>query len=394
MKPLSSFGRILCVAFLFATLFGVLTGARNAQAANHDAWQIIPSTNVAGMFNQLYGIAAISNNNVWAVGASTGSSDQSLIEHWNGSSWQSVSTSDSRLNPKLQAVAAIPGTHEVWAVGTQSSTKNGSQTLTERWNGSSWQVIPSPLFDVTYGPSGGIDILNSVVAISKNNAWATGMSYNNQEKTQEELIEHWNGKQWSIFPHATVPGAFYSWLNSVTACSAHDIWAVGQSVGTAGENTLVEHWNGHAWQIIPAQNPGAVANALYGVTCIPGTHQLWAVGNYLQSSEENYQTLTERWNGTSWQIVPSPNIGTFGSNLMSVTALSANDAWAAGKGNDQGLIEHWNGTSWNVVSQPVPATINELAAITHVPGTDRLWTVGDYYASDYNSQLTLIERYS
>jgi hypothetical protein len=396
MKSLSSFGRILCAAFLFAILFSALTGARNAQAANHDVWQIIPSTSVGGASNQLYGVAAIAHNDVWAVGTSLGSSyqHQSLIEHWNGSSWRSVSTPDSKFNPTLKAVAAIPDTHEVWAVGTQVSTSNGSQTLIERWNGKVWQIIPSPLFDATYGPSGGTNILNSVVAISKNNAWATGMYYNNQEQTQKELIEHWNGKHWRIVPTTTISGVNTSLLNAVTACSANNVWVVGQSVGTAGENTLVEHWNGHTWQIIPAKNPGDAANALYGVTCIPGTNKLWTVGNYLQNSQGNYQTLTERWNGKVWQVIASPSIGTFGSNLLSVTALSANNAWAVGSGNDQGLIEQWNGRSWNVVSQPVPSTLNELAAITHVPGNDQLWAVGDYYASDYNSQLTLIEQYS
>ncbi len=368
----------------------MLTGAGNAQAANRDAWQTIPSTNGTQEFNQLYGVAAISKNNAWAVGASTGSSNQSLIEHWNGSSWQTVSTPDSGLYPVLHAVAAIPETNQVWAVGTQWTVANGVQTLIERWNGSSWQIIPSPLIQGNTGDP--TNILYSVVATSKDNAWATGVYNKNASHPQAELIEHWNGKQWSIVPGATIPGANYGWLYGVTACSANNVWAVGQSIGTAGENTLVEHWNGHVWQLSQAQNPGAIANNLYGVACIPGTKQLWATGNSLTAG--SYQTLTERWNGTTWQILPSPNSGTFGSNLVSVTALSPDNAWAVGNGNgdDQGLIEHWDGTSWNVVSQP--ATINELAAIARVPGTDTLWAVGDYYASDYNSQLTLIEQYS
>jgi hypothetical protein len=63
------------------------------------------------------------------------------------------------------------------------------------------------------------------------------------------------------------------------------------------------------------------------------------------------QTVTERWNGTSWALVPSPAEGLLGS----VTATSASNAWAVGLtgsslGRGTGIIEHWNGNSWTCVS--------------------------------------------
>src|SRR5258707_4029277 len=43
------------------------------------------------------------------------------------------------------------------------------------------------------------------------------------------------------------------------------------------------------------------------------------------------QTLIERWNGTSWEIVSSPNTSPTQSNLLySVTCGSASDCWAVG----------------------------------------------------------------
>ena len=38
----------------------------------------------------------------------------------------------------------------------------------------------------------------------------------------------------------------------------------------------------------------------------------------------------EHWNGTSWAIVPSPNMGTGNNHLNGVAAVSASDVWAVG----------------------------------------------------------------
>jgi hypothetical protein len=45
-------------------------------------------------------------------------------------------------------------------------------------------------------------------------------------------------------------------LYSVAALSADDVWAVGTSYagyqGLYEGHTLIEHWDGHSWQIIPS----------------------------------------------------------------------------------------------------------------------------------------------
>src|SRR5262249_42882908 len=65
------------------------------------------------------------------------------------------------------------------------------------------------------------------------------------------------------------------------------------------------------------------------------------------------KTLIERWNGSTWARVPSPDPGLI-EGLFSVSAVSRNDAWAVGvyvKRQAQAaffhtLILHWNGTRW------------------------------------------------
>ncbi len=134
---------ILGNAFIFVTLLGILTGACNTPVANHATWKIIPGKNSHLAFNELHGVTAITNNNVWAVGESFGgNSHQSLIEHWNGTIWQIVPTPNHTLFSTLQAVAAIPGTDQAWAVGSQYTKAQGYQPLIERWNGKVWQLVP------------------------------------------------------------------------------------------------------------------------------------------------------------------------------------------------------------------------------------------------------------
>ncbi len=383
---------ILSGTFIFVVLLSVLTCASNTQAANHAAWEIIPSQNSRLPFNELLGVTAITNTNVWAVGESFGgNSHQSLIEHWNGKVWQIVPTPDHSLSPTLQAVAAIPGTDQAWAVGSQYTAAHGYQPLIERWNGKVWQIVGSPFIKDQVGNT--TNILSSVVAISKDNAWATGIYSNHQAQTA--LIEHWNGKQWSIVPGASVPANPQSTnLTSITALSPDNIWAVGTSIWSNGYDTfktLTEHWNGHAWSYVPAPNPGTGSNILHSVTSIPGTNQLLAVGEASDLYQRS-QMLTERWNGKSWQVISSTNGKTPGTALTSVTARSAHDAWAVGEGTG-GLIAHWDGTNWNLVSHPAPVKSVVFSAITYVPKTNTLWAAGSYNATA-STTPTLIERYS
>src|SRR4029077_533555 len=53
---------------------------------------------------------------------------------------------------------------------------------------------------------------------------------------------------------------------------------------------------------------------------------------YIVDARSNLnQTLIERWNGTSWAIVSSPNTSATQSNLLySVTCGSVSDCWAVG----------------------------------------------------------------
>src|SRR5260221_14068284 len=67
----------------------------------------------------------------------------------------------------------------------------------------------------------------------------------------------------------------------------------------------------------------------------------------------------------SWTGAPPPSPSTTSNALQGVSVISACDAWAVGSdmngsGTDQTLIEHWDGSAWNVVPSPDPGSTDNL----------------------------------
>src|SRR5207248_6265858 len=104
-------------------------------------------------------------------------------------------------------------------------------------------------------------------------------------------------------------------------------------------------------------------------------------------SGSNKLTLIERWNGKSWSIVSSPNVGSSNNNyLLGITAISASNAWALGS-----LIAHWDGTSRSMVTTPMWCG-GEEDSVARIPGTYQFWAVGIQYMG-YDFYGTLTQRY-
>src|SRR5207244_2669724 len=98
-----------------------------------------------------------------------------------------------------------------------------------------------------------------------------------------------------------------STLQGVAALSASNIWAVGAYFNAGLSQTLIEHWDGATWSIVPSPNQGTTYdNYLYGVAAL-SANDVWAVGNYRNTPGYYLYTLTKHWDGATWSIVPSPS---------------------------------------------------------------------------------------
>ncbi len=230
-----------------------------------------------------------------------------------------------------------------------------ASTLIEHWDGSSWSVVTGS------NPGSNGNELKGVVAISADDVWAVG-DYRDSNFNELPLIEHWDGSSWSTVDSPNL-GSFTS-LNAVTATSSHDVWAVGNFFdSTNTDQAVVEHWNGVSWEATIGLNPaGSPGSFLQGVTAVSDSN-VWAVGGTNPASGSELDTLIEHWNGNSWQIVPSPNVpGTNGPNnfLNAVAAVHHDeDVWTVGRAIDQTssfvtLVEAWNGAQWRIVPSPNP----------------------------------------
>ena len=308
---------------------------------NGTSWTVVSSPNPAtntGDYDALQGVAALSPSNVWAVGYSGCSScygDQSLIEHWNGTSWSIVSNPNPYTTQDLYGIAAVSAS-DIWAVGLSGFTPYGA--LIEHWNGTGWSEVDNPAIGALYG----------VTALAGNNVWAVGGSQ----------ILHWNGTSWSLVPSPQPNPNDGYFLRAVAAVSAGDIWAVGyvEIASGAGYNygPLIEHWNGSSWTL----STGAGGLYLFGVTALSAT-SVWAVG-----AVPGY-SFVEQWNGTQWTAVSSPNVGSSANRFEAATALPATgDVWAVG--------EYFSATtsSYRTLVEQSPAnTVAPTATSTPVPTT-------------------------
>jgi len=184
---------------------------------------------------------------------------QTLIEHWDGQSWQLVSNSNpGALGSTLIGVVAI-SKDNVWAVG---GLIGETKPLIEHWDGKAWNMVASPVLRI-----GGVGIsLIGIAAVGANDIWAVGNG----------LIEHWNGHSWRLVTNDPKLA-----LNTVVALAPNDVWAVGSShKDPANSDTLVEHWDGKNWKVIASPNPGPSrnrANDLEGVAATP-SGKIWIVG--------------------------------------------------------------------------------------------------------------------
>jgi hypothetical protein len=309
---------------------------------NGSAWSqaSVPSTGYST--NSLTAVSASSTSDAWAVGRSEPQryTFYPLAMHWNGTAW-SVSTSFvSALSGQLGVgVADISPTDADAIGGHLGSAHNG---LVAQWNGSTWTRLTVPL------PNND-NMLSDLYAISADSAsdvWIVGtylFEVNSSDYAEETYSLHWNGSAWSIVPmpleHGTNPNFEYI-FNAIKANSPTDVWAVGEAYNAAtyASTTLIEHYNGTAWSIVPSPSPGT-GGALYGVTTSNATNDVWAVGSYAPTGSSVAQTLTLNWNGNAWSTVASPNGGTGSSALLSAaTTPGASIVQAVGDTGTSGAL--------------------------------------------------------
>jgi hypothetical protein len=379
--------------FIAVVLVGASAAAapRGAVAAACDpTWAVVPTPNVSDTNSSLSQLAVVSPTDIWAVG-NAGDLDnrRTLIQHSNGTAWNIVPSPNTTKPINWLIDVSATASNDVWAVGYAADSQQSSSrniTLIEHYNGTSWTIVPSPNPQPNLG--GGYPVSNelfSVVAISPTNVFAVGWSYN--LVAGQTFMLRWNGSVWQnvSVPH---PGR-YSALRAIDAVSASDIWAVGEFDNNGNQQTLTLHWNGSTWTRVPSPNDGPYLQYMFSVEAL-SSNDVWVVGYHLAvfGFTEPYQTSAFHWNGTSWQVVPSPDVNQQNNYLFSVSGTGGSDVWAVGFWDTgtalRTLTEHWNGTSWSVVQSPnAHSTIDELLGVAAISPSN-VWAVGESFDDVFN----------
>jgi hypothetical protein len=269
------------------------------------SWAVVPSPNPftgPGADDELNAVGGTSASDLWAVGFDFdgNTTADGLFEHFNGTTWDTAPAPSAPGIPDFAAVSAVSPT-DVWAVGTALATADS--TLAAHWDGKTWQVVTTPCLNgakivlAEDGCQQSQNELTGVTAVSASNVWASGYE-NESSDFHVPYVLHWDGKTWTLVKTpspATGQFGAGSSLFGITALSASDLWAVGHSQNGNGTiTTLTEQFNGSTWSVIPSPNPGLLGtDTLLGVAGTGG-NQLFAIGSDEQSGQCCLRTLALR----------------------------------------------------------------------------------------------------
>jgi hypothetical protein len=257
---------------------------------------------------------------------------------------------------------SVDSSSDAWAVGFHDSAV--VTTSIAHWDGHAWATVESP------DPGAQENMLYGVEALSATDVWAVGR-YGDDYSKASTLVEHWDGTRWSVVPSPNSAGqGSQDALFTISAVSPDDIWAAGYA-GNGPTSQLIEHWNGQKWRIVSAADGG---DTFAGMKAI-ATDDVWAVGD----------GNLEHWDGSSWKVA-----GGQPGELADVSGTSPSDLWAVGNiGSRLTLTEHWDGSSWTVVPSPNGAgNRNALNAVCAISPSDA-WAVGHKELHGHDSPLLM-----
>jgi hypothetical protein len=199
--------------------------------------------------------------------------------------------------------------------------------------------------------------INSMSASSARNAWAVG---NILDADGNPLALHWNGRAWSAvsLPAPRRPiGISYS---SVSTSGPNNAWALESD---DGEPLQIVHWDGSSWSASSRVPAGMYIEAI----ATPSSTLAYAVGS-IPVSRGHSDSAALMYNGQHWTRMRFGN----GAGHVQLSAVTTHRraAWAVGMSDDyRATIVHFTGSTWKV-TLALPANDYALGAIAAVAPTN------------------------
>jgi hypothetical protein len=302
-------------------------------------WTAFPLPNVGPNINSLFAVSMLPSGEAWAVGYFVNASfhEKTLVEHFDGSTWTVVAApSPGARQNILYGVVAI-SEDDVWAVGGFQDGQDLWHPLTIHWNGDRWT-------EITAAEPGATGNVLYAVATSNAGVFATGQQAGTHFPGKA-LVERWDGLEWQVVSSPADPGGTDIALG-ITASSSIVSVVGDRESSLAPYTTFVASGDDRGVSLVTTPNSGTGENDLFGAaTAADGS--TWAVGWLIDPSTGNHETLVEHEVKGTWSVVhsPNPNSSLGDDGLSSVAAIPGGGLWAVGlttnaDGNNAPLILH------------------------------------------------------
>ncbi|HEV7934958.1 MAG TPA: hypothetical protein VGP70_21945 [Actinomadura sp.] len=226
-------------------------------------------------------------------------------------------------------------------------------TMVLRAGTGAWTAVPAGVAEPQ-------SLLNDVTALSAAEAWAVG-------QTQDHpLVAHWTGSGWTSEPAPRPPGAVGAGLLGVDSAGPRAAIAVGGAYDrlTGTEIPLVRHWDGSGWATAGLDG----GHVLTAVAMLSAT-EAWAVGHGRGAGNGSSGPVALHWIRGEWTRAAVPPVAR--GRLLAVAGSSPEDVWAVGAAGREGLILHYDGRMWSRTPSPAGRPLTDVVALS----PDRAWAV-------------------
>lgn len=161
-------------------------------------------------------------------------------------------------------------------------------------------------------------------------------------------------------------------------------------------HTLIEHFDGTRWTIVPSPDPGTTGDVLYSVKA-PGRNAAWAVGEEYDDGPLD-RALTLEWDGEKWTRSTGPGERRSTTRLLSLAADGAGNVYGAGEAETDfrrtaALSESASASQrWSIERnlQKGESDNHFYGIAADAMGTQ--WAVGAWFDPKNGRQFTLAER--
>lgn len=249
-------------------------------------------------------VAADAPDNVWAVGGHAGSDPNQTEAHllrYDGATWAEVPFPPGKGTTITDL--AVSGGH-TWLIGHR-----GSDVVVQQWDGSAWKQHQPPSECTQRGTSfGGMPTFcnfTGIVAFGPDDVWVAGNAA--WPGFKGPLLFHWDGKAWRPVK-VGVENADTAF--SEISGTPGDLWAVGHTSGYGGP--VAVHGDGTKWRMIEGLPTARMTDIAVDERGNP-----WVLENFPAPSAALATYRDGRWTNTEAPLPPD----TTGISLNGITTI-------------------------------------------------------------------------